>query len=497
MYKFKARQAIFSHEFFLPFGGKLNPNNQWCKLAELIDWGTLEDRYTSNFKNINVGQEAHSVRMAVGSLIIQNRKTLSDRETIQDITENPYMQYFIGLEAFTDKAPFDPSMMVHFRKRLGKDIINEINEMIANPKQDVFDDKPPQDKGTPAGETDKIKADTPEVNQGKLILDATCAPADIHYPTDIWLLNNVREALEEIIDVLHTPHIGNLMKPRTYRETAHKDFLNISKSKRPKANQIRKAIRKQLNYIKRDFRIIEDLVKSSPLELLSNKQYQNLLVAREIYRQQKQMFRDKTHQIEDRIVSLHMPFIRPIVRGKTNAPVEFGAKLAISIVNGYAYMEHLSFDNFNEGTTLIESIENFKRRFGHYPEAVLADKIYRNRDNIAYCKKYNIRFSGPPLGRPVKDTELLRQQYHQERQDSGERNAVEGKFGEGKRFYGLNRIMARLQSTTETVIAMQLLVMNLEKRLRSLFVRIFKVLFKQCFRLINLYSIWILAADFI
>ena len=468
MYKFKARQTIFPHEFFLPFGGKLNPENQWCKLAEIIDWATLEGQYAKNFKDINVGQEAYSVRVAVGSLIIQNRKSLSDRDTVQEITENPYMQYFIGLEAFIYKAPFDPSMMVHFRKRLSKDIINEINEMIANPKRDDSDKKPPQDKGTSAEETGHVKTDAPEANQGKLILDATCAPADIHFPTDIWLLNNVREALEEIIDILHSPCTGILKKPRTYRENAHKDFLSISKSKRPNAKKIRKAIGQQLRYIRRDFSIIEDLAEISPLDLLNKKQYQNLLVAHEIYRQQLEMFQDKKHQVEDRIVSLHMPFVRPIVRGKTNAPVEFGAKLAISMVNGYCHMEHLSFDNFNESTTLKGSVENFRQRFGYYPEAVLADKIYRNRENIAYCKEHNIRLSGPPLGRPVKDAELLRQQYHQEHQDSGIRNAVEGKFGEGKRFYGLNRIMAHLQSTSETVIAMQLLVMNLEKRLRSL-----------------------------
>lgn len=496
MYKFKAQQIIFPHEFFLPFGGKLNPENQWCKLAELIDWGSLESRYAKNFKDINVGQKALSVRVAVGSLIIQNRKNLSDRETVQEITENPYMQYFIGLEAFTDKAPFDASMMVHFRKRLSKDIINEINEMIANPRRDESDHKPPQDKGTPTGKTDNTKAGAPEANQGTLILDATCTPADIHFPTDIWLLNNVREALEEIIDVLHSPHIGSLKKPRTYRNNARKDFLNISKSKRPNAKKIRKAIGKQLRYIKRDISIIEGLAEISPLDLLSKKQYQNLLVAHEIYRQQSEMFRNKKHKVEERIVSLHMPYVRPIVRGKTNAPAEFGAKLAISIVNGYAYMEYLSFDNFNEGTTLIASVENFKQRFGHYPEAVLADKIYRNRDNIAYCKEHHIRLSGPPLGRPAKDPELLRQQHRQERQDSSLRNAVEGKFGEGKRIYSLGRIMARLQSTSETVIAMQLLVMNLEKRLRSLFVKIFKVLLKQCFRFIQPNNIWVFAADF-
>lgn len=203
---------------------------------------------------------------------------------------------------------------------------------------------------------------------GKLILDATCAPADIHYPTDIWLLNSARKALEEIIDVLHSPHVGSFKKPRTYRITAHKDFLNISKNRRPNTRQIRKAIGKQLRYIRRDISIIENLAEISPLSLLSKKQYQNLLVAREIYRQQLKMYQERTHQIEDRIVSLHMPYVRPIVRGKINAPVEFGAKLAISVVNGYAYLEHLSFDNFNEGTTLIASVENYKQRFGYYPE---------------------------------------------------------------------------------------------------------------------------------
>ena len=312
----------------------------------------------------------------------------------------------------------------------------------------------------------------------------------------LTLTNNVREALEEIIDVLHSPHTGSRKKPRTYRNNARKDFLNISKSKRPNAKKIRKAIGKQLRYIKRDIRIIEGMAEISPLSLLSKKQYQNLLVAREIYRQQSEMYRNKKHKVEDRIVSLHIPYVRPIVRGKTNAPAEFGAKLAISIVNGYAYMECLSFDNYNEGTTLIASVENYKQRFGHYPEAVLADKIYRNRDNINFCKENHIRLSGPPLGRPTKDLELLRQQHHQERQDSSLRNAVEGKFGEGKRLYGLGRIMARLRSTSETVIAMQLLVMNLEKRLRSLFIRIYKVLIKQCFRPIQPYNIWILAAGF-
>jgi hypothetical protein len=201
------------------------------------------------------------------------------------------------------------------------------------------------------------------------------------------------------------------------------------------------------------------------------------LVSQEIYRQQLEMYQIKKHQVDDRIVSLHMPFVRPIVRGKAEAEVEFGAKLAISIVDGFSFMEYLSFNAFNKGTTFIESLENFKRRFGFYPKEAFGDRIYRNRENLQFCKKNGIRFSGPPLGRPFKDEKLLKEQLRQERQDTEIRNAVEGKFGEGKRFYSLDRIMAHLQETSETVIAMQLLVMNLEKRLRLLLLYFFKVQF--------------------
>ncbi|AFV02722.1 IS5 family transposase ISBco3 [bioreactor metagenome] len=484
MYKPTEQQITFPHEFFLPFGGNLNPDNKWCKLALMIPWAEVEKKYARSFP-VSRGQKAYSVRLALGSLIIQNVKSLSDRDTVEEITENPYMQYFIGLSAFVDKPPFNHSLMTHFRKRLDKDIINEINEITSrlageheypeNPDDpddsDGSDDTPPSDgeDSDDTGQEEKTNEEPSETkNSGKLILDATCTPADIHYPTDIWLLNTTRQALEEIIDVLHAPHAGILKKPRSYRRNARKSYLNIDKKKHKTAKMIRKGIGGQLRYIRRDLKNIKTLAEKSSLTLLTKRQYRNLLVSQEIYWQQLEMYKQGKHSVEDRIVSLHMPFVRPIVRGKSNADVEFGAKLAISVVNGFSYMESLSFDAFNESKTLMQSVENYYQRYGFYPEAVMADKIYRNRDNLNYCKKLGIRLSGPPLGRPAKDQELLREQKKQERLDAGIRNAVEGKFGEGKRFYGLGRIMARLKETSETVIAMQLLVMNLERRLRIL-----------------------------
>ncbi len=458
MYEYtENNQPILPHEFFLPFGGTLNADNQWCKLAALIPWNVIEEKYAKCFKS-RTGQRAYSVRIALGTLIIQNMKTLSDVKVVEEISENPYMQYFLGFTGFVQEQPFDPSLIVHFRKRLNEDILNEVNELIAKPK---FDDKDDDDDDT---------------NNGVMILDATCTPADIHYPTDLFLLNGCREKLEEVIDVMHQQQSGDKVKPRTYRNCARKAYLNIDKKKNKKYKEIRKGIGQQLRYVKRDLSIIENM-SNEDLSSLSRRQYQNLLVCNELYRQQSEMYHNKTRSIQDRIVSINRPSVRPIVRGKTNADVEFGAKLAISVVNGYSYAEELSFDAFNEGITLKRSLETYKRRFGFYPKTIMADKIYRNRENISWCKSLGIRLSGPPLGRPSSDPLLQKEQRRQEREDTKTRNGVEGKFGEGKRFYGLDKIMAHRDDTTMSVIIMQLIAMNCQKRLRDFLVSIFKTLF--------------------
>src|SRR5699024_6624462 len=190
------------------------------------------------------------------------------------------------------------------------------------------------------------------------------------------------------------------------------------------------------------------------------------------------MFKTKASSMDDRIVSISQPHVRPIVRGKTNAPVEFGAKLSVSVVNGYAFLDVLSWDAYHEGKYLRNSVEQYKKRYGYYPEAVLADTIYRTRENRAYCKKLGIRLSGPKLGRPSKNERVNKTQKQIEKQDASERNAIEGKFGEGKRRYGLGLISACLRQTSETAISLSLLLMNIGKVLRdsfSLFLFIFYI----------------------
>lgn len=135
-------------------------------------------------------------------------------------------------------------------------------------------------------------------------------------------------------------------------------------------------------------------------------------------------------------------------------------------------VEHLSWDNFNEGLTLQESVENYRKRYGYYPEAVLAVKIYRTRDNLKYCKERRIRLSGPRLGRPSKEEDYIQKQLT--KIDASERNEVEGKFGTGKRSYGLGLIQVYLEKTSKTVVCLQILVMNLERTLKVLLCNFFR-----------------------
>src|SRR5690625_1385446 len=485
MYKMTENQLIMPDDFFLPFGGKLNKENRWVILANLIPWWKFEKAYAKTMKQSSRGQRALSVRIAFGALYIQQKKKLSDRKTVEEIEENPYLQYFLGLPEFQEDAPFDASMMTHFRKRLGVDIINQVNESIVMEEldenngndqddDDTHDDGSPTNSSAPTGADSQSNSDR-RANKGKLLLDATCTPADIAYPTDLGLLNEAREKLEHIIDVLHAPHRGKKKKPRTYRQKARKNYLSVAKQRKPMLKKIRKAVGKQLGYVGRDLKSIEKLKQQSSLSLLTKQEYKQLFVINELYRQQCEMHDKRSKRIDDRIVSISQPHVRPIVRGKAKVETEFGAKTSVSLVNGYALMEKLDWDNYNEGVTLQESAEKYKKRFGHYPEAILADQIYRNRENRRFCKENGIRLSGPALGRPSKEKAQIQKQLA--KLDAAERNAIEGKFGEGKRHYGMGLIYARLQQTSETVISMQLLVMNLERRLRLLFCYFFKRFF--------------------
>lgn len=455
-------QDTAAEKFELSFGGKLAEDNRWVVLAKMIPWLEFESEYAAIF-TASIGAPAKTFRMALGALIIKEKLGTSDRETVEQIRENPYLQYFIGMSAYSNKPPFDPSMLVHFRERIDINLVNKINQEIVLKALEITEEEVKSKKL----ESEASKSEV--TNRGKLILDASCAPADISYPTDLGLLNQARKQTETIIDTLYNSlRVGTNNKPRTYSKKARKDYLAVAKKRKVNFKERRKAIKKQLQYIKRNLAHIQQLMSDgASLLKLSNRQYKMLLVVAEVYRQQLWLYENKKRSIEDRIVSLSQPHIRPIVRGKAAKDVEFGAKFSASCFEGYIFLDHISWDNFNESGDLKTQVEAYKNYTGCYPESVHVDKIYRNRENRAWCQERGIRISGPPLGRPPKN--VSPEKKKQAAYDERIRNSIEGKFGQGKRRFSLGRVMAKLSHTSLTSIAITFLVMNLSTLLLRLF----------------------------
>ena len=341
MYKYRSKQISLT-DFNTPIGMKLNPDNRWVKKAELIPWDEIEQRYAKLFTN-RKGNVAKPLRLALGACIIQAEYGYSDEEVALQIQETAYLQFFCGYTEYNDeKPPFDPSLMVYFRKRLTPEILGEINEMIIRNSES------------------KENSDDEDTSNLKTI-------ENLPVKTD-----------------------------------------NLSKQLRTKLETVKK-----------------------------------------LYEQQKYMYDNHTHSVPDRIISISQPWLRPIVRGKAKASVEFGAKLDISVVNGFTRLEYHSFDAYNEALKLSDMIERYKERTGSYPERILADKIYRNRENLAYCAERKIRLSGLALGRPKKDEIRDKKQDYI---DEAERVEVERKFSLAKRKCGNHQSVPIAYNLTETMI---------------------------------------------
>lgn len=446
--EFISQKQLFLEGFETPFAKKLNPENRWIVLANLIPWDDICNIYLKAVPKKETGRPGLNPRIVLGSIIIKHLCDIDDREAVDQITENMYMQYFLGYSSFSNEPPFDPSLFVEFRKRLGLDVINSINEKIIALKTQL------KQKNKPINENTQSDIDDQNNNRGTVIMDATACPQDIAYPTDLNLLNDAREKSEYLIDLLYDKDL-HLKKPRTYREEARKIYLKTAQRKSKTGKIIRIGTGQQLRYLRRNIKLINALLDKYDIIPLKKNDLKYWYVIQELYDQQWLMFETKTKTVPNRIVSIHQPHVRPIVRGKSQAKVEFGSKIHCSMIDGITFLDELNWDAFNEGSNLMVYVEKFKTRFGCYPKELLVDKIYSTRENRRKLKEKGILLVGKPLGRPSLAAQIVL--------SPGERNPIEGKFGQAKTGYGLDRIKARLQNTSESWIASIFLVLNLVK----------------------------------
>jgi hypothetical protein len=284
-------------------------------------------------------------------------------------------------------------------------------------------------------------------------------------------------------------------KPRIYRNNARKDFLSFIKNKKPRLNNVRRAIKSQLQYLKRDLGFIDAMLPvpctgtqarmigtpNLASTCLEKKWEKRLDTLRKVYAQQLQRYETGNTPGHERIVSFSQPHVRAIVRGKAGVPVEFGNKFSLMVVDGFCLPCELSWNAYNEGTVLKDHIEYYRQLFGYYPESAHVDKIYGTQSNRRYCEAKGIRLSCKPLGRSPKETLInrraLREKLRQRRQDEVTRIQVEGKFGNAKRAGELGCIRTKLEDTSEVTINLVFLIMNLRKLLRQKLIFVFNWLF--------------------
>jgi len=352
------------------------------------------------------------------------------------ITENPYMQAFCGLDNFATKQPLNSSSLSKIRKRIGKKYFTELER-----------------------ETYDVLIKRKIIKGTGMLADATVFPEYVRYPTDTSLLNEAREWVVKNIKTLGT-RLGK--KVRTYCRKARKEYLSFSKKKHKSRKDIQRARKSLLQYLRRNISQFESLLSEGRDRGLKIEQkiLDRLSVVRTVYEQQTEMYRQKKNRVKDRVVSLQRPWTRPIVRGKTgDKAVEFGPKAALFCVDGFAFLDHLSSDNFAEAGRIEAQITQYEDFFGHKPLYIAADKIYGNRENRQLLKDQKIRDAFEPLGRKSSDHDS---QSKWRKQKQRERNRIEGIFGHAKNHFGLDNIKYYIEDGPEIWVRLGLLSMNLQ-----------------------------------
>ena len=429
---------------------QLDPSNRWVQLAHLLPWDRMVSIYQNNF-SVDMGAKSIDPRWVIGAFIIKHKLGLSDEEVLQTISENPYMQYFLGLANFNPDPLFSPSLFVQFRKQLGEDTFGEFSQMlVCLSSPSASSDEANQGKDTGEAKT-----------KGKLKIDASVADQYISYPNDLALVNEARVKTEALIDLLYEQVREQWpVKPRTYRKVAHQRYLSQAKKKKASTSSLRKTLRYLLNCVERNLTHIDTMLDGLATAWfpLAHKYQRQLWVIRTLYDQQRSMYDQRSNQCPDRIVSISQPHVRPMVRGKPGKAVEFGAKLGLSLFDGYLTHQTLSWDAYNEAGDLQAQADSYRLLTGHYPELIQCDKIYHTNANRSWCADRGIRLTATPKG--PKQTKTAYQK-RKERIEYAERNHIEGRIGNAKQALSLNQIKAKLRDTSETWIAATLFVLNL------------------------------------
>lgn len=357
------------------------------------------------------------VEGGIALMVLKHYLGLSDELLVERLNTDWSMQYFCGVQLGVRKIK-DKNLVSWWRCYLGSHL--DIKEL-----QPVL-----------------ISSWKPYLDQSHVtMMDATAYESNIRYPTDVKL---IWESVTKVYDILSQKRKRlKLRRSRSNYEKHKKNYMGYQRNRRKSKRKDKKLRKHLLKYLQRLLDNLQQLQSEHGFGY-SNKESKVLKSIQTVYEQQHEILYGNRENVKQRIVSLAKPYVRPIVRGKEIKPVEFGAKVHKVLVGGLSFIEHISYENFNEGTRLKHSVAFHQKHFGKCSQ-LGADAIYATNENRRYCNALHIATSFVAKGKQGK---LQDQKTAMRSALSTVRSTVlEGSFGNEKNHYLLAKIKARTQPT--------------------------------------------------
>jgi IS5 family transposase len=416
------------------------------KIALSIDWASLSDKLAKFYCPDN-GRPTKSSRAKVGLLILKHLYQVSDVEIVKMLSRDIYAQYLCSVSIEESRTFIEPSSLVKFRKKIGLEGIKIIEQEVLNSLK-------------------RAKL----LKGRKLVCDTTVVPSNICYPTDVSLLETVRQKTLQYLEI--AKQFG-AKTYRTYKRTAKKVFVQYQKI-RHHTIQSRKRVQKKLRqFSQRNIRQLQSALSyvKETIESAGNSGVALLDKAKEKFITETQKFLDtattilaqqkdiyKNLPVKERIISVHKPYLRPMVRGKYPIEVEFGPKILLNLKNDFLFLEHLCFSNTADSHLLESALKGYQERFDNLPTQLTADRAFWSPENQMLAEDYGI--TKIAIENKGKSSHLEGKPFRERLRRL--RCSIEAKISLAKRKFGLDRLHYTIDSGEEIWIRLGLISMNLK-----------------------------------
>lgn len=419
------QKIIFSLESFDVY---LPEDHRLVKMASVLPWEEMITEIGKTYSN--TGRKGCSIRMLLGLEIAKRELGLSDVKIVEQLTTDTALQYFCGFSQWHQESMPDASVLTYFRKRLSSKVSQKLEIMVAQSLQRFI----------------------PKRIRGQLIVDTTCQEANISFPTDTSLLKKTWSKLTDVASMIRNQGKDLLIRGKCKLKKQIRGF-DLQRQKSGKV--IQKMRKKLLRESKKLYRKIQKFIKNN-VSNVSDQVTNILTTAKDIIKQQQELITNKSNRISDRIISFHEPKARPIVRGKEGKKVEFGSKMAISVIGGSLAVSHnWSNDNFSDTKMINSGLETYEKIRKKPPKEVIADRGAHSPYNHDLVQKQNIRDGIEYRGKPPEKAQLPPKQIQTRMKN--QRSIVEGKIGTYK---AMGNKCKYTFKNTQVWISIGLLTMN-------------------------------------